>query len=274
VRWQRQVGVLLTVILCSGCGGESTDDAKVDDKPSLQGGVRPDSRPAVTLESLGGQGTIQGVVRFEGTVPKSRIVSVAGKYCIEKRGSSFVDPDMLVDGKGRVQNVFVYLQGGVPEYRFAVAETPVQIDQTDCQFEPRVVGVQVGQPLHFTNQDATLHNVHSVVDKKIGNKAFNFGMSGRQDVVIEKKFDTSEIMTRIKCDVHPWMVSWVGVLPHPWFSVTDESGAFRIPQVPDGEYIVAAWHERLGSTSARVRVEGGVSSPLEILFPEPRESRN
>lgn len=276
MKLRQSIAWLLTVILCSGCGSDSANEKnKADDKPAMQGGVRSDSRPEVTLESLGGTGRVHGVVRFTGTLPKSREVQVAGdKYCVEKRGDSFVDQDMMVDANGGVQNVFVYLQGGVPEYRFAIPQAPVAIDQSDCQYEPRVLGVQVGQTLQFSNNDQTLHNVHSVVDKNSGNKAFNFGMPGRRGVIIEKTFETSEIMARIKCDVHPWMVAWVGVLPHPWFAVTEEAGAFDMQQIPDGEYIVAAWHERLGQTSARIHVTGGASSPLEILFPAPEESSN
>jgi plastocyanin len=265
--------VLLATV--AGCSGDGAGDSSSQAKPTLSGDMAADSRPPVTVQSLGGTASVHGVARYEGTAPTSHVVNVAGDpFCVEARGKSFIDPDMIVSAAGGVQNVFVYLQAGVPEYRFMVPEEPVRVDQSGCQYEPRVLGVQVGQTLQFSNSDQTLHNVHSVVDRNIGNKAFNFGMPARAGVRIDKKFETSEVMARIKCDVHPWMVAWVGVLPHPWFGVTDVTGAFRIDHVPDGEYVVAAWHERLGHTTAPIRVSGGVGSMLEILFPELNDASN
>ena len=47
------------------------------------------------------------------------------------------------------------------------------------------------------------------------------------------------------------------VFDHPWFAVPDEEGRFELPPVPAGEQPITAWHERLGDTTVRVRIESG-----------------
>ena len=38
----------------------------------------------------------------------------------------------------------------------------------------------------------------------------------------------------IKCDVHPWMQSYMGVFSHPFFAVTGGDGKFTIANLPAG----------------------------------------
>jgi hypothetical protein len=67
-------------------------------------------------------------------------------------------------------------------------------------------------------------------------------------------FSQPEII-RIKCDVHPWMTAWVGVMESPFFTVTKEDGAFAIPRVPAGNYTLTAWHERFGQLEQQIEVK-------------------
>ena len=43
-----------------------------------------------------------------------------------------------------------------------------------------------------------------------------------------KVFDKAEFMFPIKCDVHPWMRAYAGVLSHPYFDVSKADGSFKI----------------------------------------------
>ena len=53
-------------------------------------------------------------------------------------------------------------------------------------------------------------------------------------------------MVPVKCNQHPWMKAYVGVLKHPFFAVSAEDGSFTISGVPPGTYTVVAWHEGPG----------------------------
>ena len=51
---------------------------------------------------------------------------------------------------------------------------------------------------------------------------------------------SEDVVMRIKCDIHPWMVAYVGVVPHPYFAVSGTDGSFthrararRTPHDPD-----------------------------------------
>ena len=74
---------------------------------------------------------------------------------------------------------------------------------------------------------------------------------------LEKSFDTAEVMVRFKCDVHPWMSAYLGVLDHPYFAVTGADGSFSIDGLPAGDYVVETWHESLGTRTQNVTVGDG-----------------
>jgi hypothetical protein len=76
------------------------------------------------------------------------------------------------------------------------------------------------------------------------NKEFNFAMP---KVVKEKKttFKKAEPAPfYIKCDVHPWMKSWILVSDHPYYAVTDSKGNFSIEGIPAGTYDIVCWQEK------------------------------
>ena len=77
------------------------------------------------------------------------------------------------------------------------------------------------------------------------NEKFNFAMP---KVVKEKEasFSKSEEPFYIKCDVHPWMKSWVVVLDHPYWAVTDKDGNYSInlDSLEAGTYDLCFWHEK------------------------------
>jgi hypothetical protein len=81
-------------------------------------------------------------------------------------------------------------------------------------------------------------------------------------------FDQPEFI-RVKCDVHPWMTSYVGVFESPFFAVTGEKigekpGSYEIPKVPAGSYKLIAWHEQLGTVEKQIIVRE--NEPVEVSF--------
>ena len=70
----------------------------------------------------------------------------------------------------------------------------------------------------------------------------------------------------MKCDVHEWMHAWIYVSSHPYAAVTKEDGTFEITDVPPGEYNARVWHESLGETTAKVKVDPGGTATLDHAF--------
>ncbi len=207
-------------------------------------------------------GTISGTVSFTGDAPARRTLKMAADPACDAANPSGRLGEVMVVKDGKLANVFVYIKEGLGDQAFETPKAPVVLDQVGCMYTPRVIGAQVGQTIEIRNSDATLHNVHSLPKNS---KQFNQAMPIK-DSKIKKKFTAAEVMIRIKCDVHPWMAAYVGVLEHPFFAVSSEDGSFSIANVPAGTYTVEAWHERLGVKSGSVTVADDGSATVDFSF--------
>jgi plastocyanin len=138
----------------------------------------------------------------------------------------------------------------------------VRLDQRGCIFVPRMAGVRVGQAIQVMNSDDTAHNVHSLSTH--GN-AFNVGqpMKGMTNKLPMKSED---VVMRIKCDIHSWMVAWVGVVAHPYFAVSGGDGSFTISRVPPGRHTIQTWHEAYGRLTRTVDVKAGQTATVDFVY--------
>ena len=214
-------------------------------------------------------GGIKGTVKYEGKIPRMKPIKMAADpICDGKHAEGPARLEWLLAGsEGELKNVFVYVKEGLGDKKFAAPEKVATIDQNGCIYKPHILGVQVGQKIEILNSDGTLHNVHAMPKKK-NNVAFNEAMPGARKKVT-KKFDEAEIMVRVKCDVHPWMGAFIGVLDHPFYSVTDEKGNFEIENLPPGTYTVEAWHERLPAKAVTVTVKADGDATADFVLKRP-----
>lgn len=209
----------------------------------------------------GARGTIHGHVRLEGTPPQDPPIWMRDDpMCRQASTGAAVVQEAIVTGpQGRLANVFVQLQGTFPDT--PIDSNPVRIDQRGCLYSPRMVGLRVGQPLQVSNSDQGAHNVHGISS---GSDGFNVAQPvvGMTNVF---RLSTEGIL-RLVCDLHPWMIAFVGVVGHPYFAVTGPDGTFEIRDVPVGTHTIQAWHERLGVVTSSVRVEAGAAAEVEFVY--------
>jgi plastocyanin len=217
--------------------------------------------PAQSPATSSARGSLRGHVRVMGPVPENEAVRMnADPMCGKAAGGRRVLNEAVVAAAdGSLANVFVELVGTFPET--PVPPEPVSIDQNGCIYAPRVVGVRAGQRLEVHNSDDGLHNVHGLSRDR---DAFNVSqpMKGMVNVFTPKEPG----ILQLKCDVHTWMVAFVGVVNHPFFAVTSKDGAFALQDVPEGTYDVRAWHERLGSVTSKVRVDSTQVADVEMVY--------
>ena len=207
--------------------------------------------------------TLTGLVKFEGAAPKMASIQMsADPYCQSQHASAPAsDEDVVVGPGGELANVFVYIKD--IKGNFPTPSSAVTIDQKGCQYHPHVNAVMVGQPLEIKNDDATLHNIHAL---PTANSQFNEGQPV-QGMVSTKKLDKVEMTPfKIKCDVHGWMKSYMAVMPHPFYAVSQNNGTFTISNLPPGQYTVVAWHEKYGQQEQQVTVGAKESKALNFTF--------
>ena len=125
------------------------------------------------------------------------------------------------------------------------------LDQRNETFVPHVLAVAVGTTVDFPNSDRVFHNVFSL--SKV--KRFDLGRYPR-GASRSVRFDRPG-MVRVFCEIHSHMSAFVLVFAHRFFDKTDESGRYRIEDVPPGTYTLAVWNEGEVRSTRKVRVPAG-----------------
>lgn len=241
------------MLLVSACGGGDSADAGSE--------TAADTEAPVTESTPMGTASVAGTVSYDGEAPARTPVRMKPE-CMDQHDTDPMSEDALVHDGG-VQNVFVYVSGGLPEgYSYATPTGPVVLDQIGCVYAPRVLGMQAGQTLRIENSDPFQHNVHPVPEK---NRSFNESTPNEGDF-LEKTFLVPEVMVSVKCDVHAWMQAYIGVLDHPYFATTGADGSFTISGLPAGTYTVTTWHEQFGSQEMVVTVTDGEAAQADVSY--------
>jgi len=234
------LGLILAISLLSlasscGGGGGKTDETN-------EGGPQTKATPP---PSKGDEGTVTGKVTYTGTAPEpKKIDTSADAACTAKSPNLTTEEWVVKDGK--LANTFVYIKEGtidgakkISEYTWPAPSTAATLDQNGCHYKPHVMGVVVKQDISITNSDPTTHNIHFTPKN---NPDWNQSQPNGAAPLMHK-LSVAEVLVPVKCNQHPWMKAYVGVLKHPFFAVSSEDGSFTIKGVPPGKYTVVAWHE-------------------------------
>jgi plastocyanin len=208
-------------------------------------------------------GSISGTIAYTGAPPKvEKLVKKSDAVCAK---TETADETVLLSKDGKsLANVVVRITKNAPAGTKAPA-TPVTIDQQGCVYHPRVQGAVEGQKLQVKNSDGTLHNIHAYAGTKT---LFNQAQPPKAKE-IEKDTKGADVV-KLKCDVHPWMVGYVVISKTPFFATTTGEGKFEIKDVPPGTYTVEAWHEKLGTQTAEVKVEEGKPADPKFTFSDKK----
>jgi plastocyanin len=208
---------------------------------------------------------ISGKVKLDGT-PKPEVEIQMDQVCGKMHQGKVTTRHYVVGADKGLANVFVYIKQGAKKTPAAADAAPM-IDQVGCMYEPYVVGAVAGQEVAFRNSDPLLHNVHAT--PKV-NKEFNIAQPIKGQVT-KRQFSEPEVLVRVKCDVHPWMFSYVGVQDHPYFAVTDKDGNFTIKNVPAGTYTVEAYHLKAGAKTQELTVSDSDKKTADFTLSVPAQ---
>jgi plastocyanin len=221
-----------------------------------------DQAPAPTSAS----GVLKGVAKIEGAVPKQAHIDMsADPQCARMHPNGAATEDIVTDGKGGLENVIIFISGGLEGRTFDPPQEHAVMTQKGCMYQPHVLAMRANQKLEVVNADSTTHNIHPIPNN---NREWN--KTQPPGLPIEETFAREEIAIPVKCNVHPWMRSYIAVLKNPYFAVTDKDGGFELKNLPPGNYTIEAWHEKLGRSIQKITVGESETKIVQFVFkPQP-----
>jgi hypothetical protein len=191
------------------------------------------------VETVADGGTIRGTVKWSGPMPK--IVPIA-----VNKDANICDPEghktrdlerLLVGSGGGVANTVVFLKNITAGKAMDLPQARQSLNQKTCRYEPHILLVPDNGTLQLKSSDHVLHTVH-MSGAADYNLPFPF-----VDQVVSRTMNR-EGLVDLRCNAgHVWMNGEMLVVPHPYYAVTGEDGAFELTNVPPGEYEIVAWHE-------------------------------
>ena len=239
-------------------------------------GCTPDKPPATAVTEAAPTGppatpdpvngaTLTGKVAFTGVKPPAVMIDMSANPACERahKSAPLAAEDIVVNPNGTLKYVFVWVKSGLPAgQRWVIPTAAVTLDQNGCQYQPHMLGVMTGQNIEIRNSDPTNHNIHP-------QPSLNAEWNDYQTPGSEAKFKTfsrQEVMIPVKCNVHPWMRSFIGAVNHPFFAVTGVDGTFTIVGLPPGTYVIQTWHEKYGTVEQTVTVGAKETKTVEFSY--------
>jgi hypothetical protein len=224
------------------------------------GGSKQDTstQPAATAATPSGQpvdaataGTITGTIKLDGAAPAAHKINMSAEaYCVTQHPTPVTDEEVVTGPGGVLANAVVYISDDMSKWAFTIPSDPAKIDQKGCLYHPHIVTMVAGQQLQVTNSDNTTHNIHPIPTT---NREWNESQPPGSAPLM-KVFARPEDAIPVKCNVHPWMKSYIFAMKNPYFSTTGPDGKFTISNVPPGTYTITVWQEKFGTKTQSVTV--------------------
>ena len=235
--------------LMTACGGgEST-------VPSGGGAAEPPP-------PLPGESTISGRVTLNGTVPEARVIKcVAVRSDVHGRGGRD-SMDLSRWSRQRAPECLPLREGGARRAYVSGAQDRWCPIRSAARYHTarlwRPGGTTGGdhQQRHHDPQRAR----QTQDERRVQLFADGQGQA-RHAHVRQARGDGAIPVRRSRMDD-----SYGGVVAHPFFAVSNDTGHFEIKGLPSGTFTIEAWHEQLGVQTQMVTVDGKSGASTDFVF--------
>jgi len=239
------VAIIMLAVACSNPSTSSESPAEV--------------RSDETSSSLASTGVLEGQAFFQGSkIPESTQIQNTTDPQDCGTVQSLRDIIISMENQG-IKNVIVALNGVPLPEDYQPQTSQLILDNRDCQFQPHIAVLTTGSNIEAINSDPIFHSVHFY-----GFLNRNLALGPNQSKVVRTVRRPSFYI--VKCDVHGWMQAFIRVDEHPFHSISDAAGAFRIENIPPGSYTLEAWHEYFGKTEMTVDIKPDTPSRVTIYY--------
>jgi hypothetical protein len=207
------------------------------------------------------KGAVEGKVVLEGDPPVLKPLDVSPSNKDHAACASHVRDDRLLIGKEKaVKDAVISVFGYKPAEK--VAPRAIRLANEGCSFIPRIQATTAGSTLTITNSDPFLHNTHALLANDFNNAI------AKGDELVKKlpKVGAMREAMLLTCDLHPWMQGRIHVFGHDLFDTSGADGAYKIVNIPPGEYEIELWHEVLEGGKQKVKVEAGKTVKLDLVL--------
>jgi hypothetical protein len=248
-----------SLLLFSACSKapDQSESTKPKEEPTKSAAGAP------TAADEANAGAVTGKVSFTGDKPAMKNISMdATPACARQHSTAQKSQEVIVNDNGTLKNTFIWIKSGLPDKQWAAPTGAVKLEQKGCMYEPHVLGVMTNQDIEVVNGDPTNHNIHPL--PKV-NREWNESQPPGGDAK-KKTFAREEVMIPVKCNVHPWMRAYIGVVGNPFFAVTGDDGSYTIKGLPPGTYTIEAWHEKYGTQDQQITVAPKESKTTDFSF--------
>jgi hypothetical protein len=231
---------------------------------------------------------IRGRVMWEGDIPELEDfeVHVSRQFCAlsGKKPCDLLEVDPVTLG---IADTVVYLsdiERGEPAGTMLKDGQAPLIRLAGCAFSPRMIVVPVSKRFYILNDDPVVHRVR-LTDNHNVSTSYEFPLQGGDKIIKINR----EGFLAVTCARHPWETATIVIAGHPYYAVTDKTGAFLLEKIPPGRYTLVAWHNGIRARPVSrgdikthryrfsdpltfeqsVEVEAEETAEVEILLSEP-----
>ena len=245
-------------------------------------------------------GSINGSVTLLGGKPRAMAFNLVtipdAVYCgrISTGTGWRIVEDFLTGPAGTLKDAVVMLKNVEKGKPFNLPK--IEIEAIDCDFFPFVNVIKDRDELTVINMDPIEHDIqgYETARERGARVLFNrplpmnpfhkvvqlFGENAHTHMpgkpMVEKiHLRKNRNIFVMQCGFHPYMFSWGVVLDNPYYSITKEDGAFKISNIPPGEYEVVTWHPGMKAyLEQRVQVEAGKTVNVNFQYESPKGRRS